>query len=80
MSFKDLIKQIAERIEKLRTNLLKEETTKNALICRLCLNSLESKYIVVNYLGKDWEKRKISSIDDIYKYSDELIKSASQYI
>ena len=32
MDFKDAIKQIAERVEKLRDNLLTEEATKNALI------------------------------------------------
>ena len=32
MDFKDLIKQMAERVEKLKANLQTEEATKNALI------------------------------------------------
>ncbi len=49
-------------------------------ICRLYLNSQTNKQIALFDEDKKELKYKINSIDDIYQYSDELIKSVSKYI
>ncbi len=48
-------------------------------ICRVCLNGLK-KHIIVSDENKNGVRYDIESIDDIYKYSDEIIDACKKYI
>jgi hypothetical protein len=96
MDFKDVVKQISERVEKLKDNLQTEEATKTALIMPFIqalgydvFNPLEVVPEYVCDIGtKKGEKidyaimkeNKIDSISDIYKYSKEIRDIVNFYL
>jgi Uncharacterized conserved protein len=49
-------------------------------LCRLYLNSETSKHLAIIDEDKKEVKYKIETLDDIYKYSDKLIKVAERYL
>lgn len=48
-------------------------------ICRVCLDG-SKKHIIVSDENKNGVRYDIDSVDDIYKYSDEIINACSKYI
>jgi hypothetical protein len=50
------------------------------LVCRLCLNSPKSKHLLLYDDDKKELNYKISSIDEIYNYSEQIIAAASKYL
>lgn len=71
--------RIAHRDTQSYFGILLDDNNRKPL-CRLHLNSSTTKYIELFHNGKDaGEKKPLSSLDDIYKYKAELLKTIENY-
>lgn len=73
------VKRIAHRDTQSYFGILLDDNNRRP-ICRMCFNAKPVKYIVICEENNDGVKYPIETLDDIYKYADNLKKAALRHI